>query len=702
MSVWVILPLIASFFNLLLIALVLRSNPRAGLNRILSLFLLVLAVWALAVFSLRMSATLAEALPWQKLALAVGPLGAVLYYHFTLRLTRASLHRTYLLLAYELVILITLLAPSDLIVSGNQMKFYGPAPLPGPFFFAYITIMYALVFLGVRNLVLTIRTSPSHKERNRANYVILGTLCFLGGGITDFLPVLGLRIYPLGIIGNLLFSFFAVVAIVRHQLLDIRFMARKGLAYVVFIAFVVGIYIDIILMISGTRRVPIWTNVVLITLLAVSLQIVLARVQRLVDRVFYRHRYDYIKALEQFSHQTQSIADLDSLCATLVNTIALALEAKNVYLLLPSPPAGDFTVHAASVAMARFSIAADSPFIGWIKRSDQLLTSRDLNILPQFQGLRLSEKAFLKMLSGEIYLPLKGRAGVAGILVLVARPTGRPYSGEDIAMLWAISRQAAVSLENAHLYAQENARLEQAEKLEQMKSDFMVKISHQLKTPLTSLRAAVDILAEEEARNPSPVRLTLVRTMGLGIDSLQRLISRILDLAKIQTATLELHRQPVDLAALVEETAAMMAPALALKKQTLSLELPDALQAVAADGQRLEQVLVNLVENASKFTGREGRITVRVKELEDTGVVVEVEDSGPGIPENEQKRIFEPYYQVKMPGSDIGNGLGLAIVKSLIELHGGRVWVESQVGTGSTFSFLIPSRSDDNDNKEKQ
>jgi len=698
MNLWVCVPLIPGVLNLFLIYLVLRSNWRVRLNRVVSLFLLTMAIWAFAVFGLRVVPSLEEALPWQKVALANGPIGAVLYYHFIMLLTRraaAKSSKRLIIIGYLLIVLFMSLVPTNLLVEGNQMKFYGPAPVLGKAFFVFIALLYFYVLMGVLNLWRAVRRSPSHQERNRAAYIIVGTACFLLGGISDFLPVIGLNIYPLGVIGNLLFCIFVTVAIVRHQLLDIRIIFRMGLSYGIVSAIVVGVYVGIIFLFTtlfGTQGISVWANITVIFVLALTLQPILRRVQRMIDRLFYRERYDHLEALELFTRETQSVVDLQGLSIALTDAVALAMQARKVYLLLSSPQTNAFVLYPATDnELFTGSIATSSALMRWMRRNEGHLRSIDLDIQPEFRGLRAKERDFLKKLGGEIYMPLKTPSGLTGILILAPKLSKEPYSNEDVALLWTLTRQAAMSIENARLYAEERERAAALRTLEQMKSEFLVTASHQLKTPLTSVKVAADILIEQEGKDPSASRLPMIQTLSVGVSSLERLVNEVLDFAKMQTATLDIHREPSDILQLIRDVAAMMAPALQRKKQQLKLELPDTLPLTLIDWHRLEQVLVNLVENASKFTPKNEQISVRASEDSQSGVIVEIEDSGPGIPQDEQDKIFEPYYQASdTSGYYAGSGLGLAIARSLVQLHQGKIWVNSKVGKGSTFYFSVP------------
>jgi len=274
-----------------------------------------MAIWAFSVFGLRASPTLEGALPFQRAAVGFGTIGAVLYYHFTVLLTRPSASarsNRILVIGYLLVIVFAGLLPT----TGNQMKFYGPAPVLGKAFAMYIVLLYFYVTLGIINLWKAARNSPN-----------------------DLFPVLGMRIYPLGMIGNLLFCLFVGIAIVRHQLLDIKIMIRRGLAYGAASTIVIGTYVGLIFLVNiifDIQRISLWANVTAMFLLAVILQPVLRKAQRMVDRLFYRERYNYLEALMQFSRETQSIANVQELGSNMVQLVTGALRTSSTCLLLPA------------------------------------------------------------------------------------------------------------------------------------------------------------------------------------------------------------------------------------------------------------------------------------------------------------------------------------------------------------------------------
>lgn len=217
--------------------------------------------------------------------------------------------------------------------------------------------------------------------------------------------------------------------------------------------------------------------------------------------------------------------------------------------------------------------------------------------------------------------------------------------------------------------------------------EFIKLLVHELKTPITSMIAACELLID---RLPEGPLLSLAKSLGRGASSLDGRVDELLDLAKIEVGMLRLNRKLVDPLALVQKVYEDMAPAIGKHGQSLTLNAPLLLPKVYADEDRLRQVILNLLHNSSKFTPDGGQIILRTRE-QGGNLLVEVVDTGPGIADEEQHRLFEAYYQVESNGKRVsGLGLGLALCKSLVEMHGGQIWVKSRSGEGSTFGFSMP------------
>jgi signal transduction histidine kinase len=256
-----------------------------------------------------------------------------------------------------------------------------------------------------------------------------------------------------------------------------------------------------------------------------------------------------------------------------------------------------------------------------------------------------------------------------------------------------------IAIENVRLFQeiQEKGRQletanERLKELDQLKSDFVSKVSHELRTPLTAIKGAVDLLLREVPGRLSENQTHYLTRVRSNTQHLAGLINDLLDLAKIEEGKVELKGVRVSVGGLVHEVMENVKPMAAEKPVLLEVKMPEPSVLVWADRDKVTQVLMNLIGNAIKFTPPQGRVMVSASRDGTEWAQVSVNDSGPGISAEECQKIFQKFYQISEGGGlkPKGTGLGLAISKALVELHGGKIWVESQEGRGSTFSFTLP------------
>ncbi len=223
--------------------------------------------------------------------------------------------------------------------------------------------------------------------------------------------------------------------------------------------------------------------------------------------------------------------------------------------------------------------------------------------------------------------------------------------------------------------------------LDRVKSEFISIVSHDLRTPLTTIRGYVDLLSRVGPLND--VQQDFVARIERSTGNIVELISDLLDVSRIE-AGLDWEMESTDLARIVQDAVAVLRSNAEAKQQTLTVEVAD-LPPILGNRRRLEQVVANLVGNAIKYTPEGGRIDVALR-AENDFMVLRVRDNGIGISAQDQQRIFDKFYRVESDETMaiVGSGLGLSIVKTIVEKHMGRVWVESEVGAGSTFSVLLP------------
>ncbi|OGO23786.1 MAG: hypothetical protein A2144_09000 [Chloroflexi bacterium RBG_16_50_9] len=219
---------------------------------------------------------------------------------------------------------------------------------------------------------------------------------------------------------------------------------------------------------------------------------------------------------------------------------------------------------------------------------------------------------------------------------------------------------------------------------------FIDTLAHELKTPLTSIIAAAGLLAEEIETFGDESCQKLTQTIMRNANTLEARLGELMDIVKTGSGRLQLRLEPVDMKSLLQGIGMQISPLIQSKKQSLNMDLPDSLPIIHGDGHRLEQVVINLMNNATKFTPEGGNITLKARK-KDAVLVIDVKDNGIGISKDEQSRLFQPYSRLSADRQrHPGLGLGLALAKQVVELHGGKIWVESESGAGSTFSFSLP------------
>lgn len=230
--------------------------------------------------------------------------------------------------------------------------------------------------------------------------------------------------------------------------------------------------------------------------------------------------------------------------------------------------------------------------------------------------------------------------------------------------------------------------LTEVRRVEMVRRDFIANVSHELRTPLASLKAVVETLEEGAIEDHEAARDFLAKMHG-EVDGLAQLVSELLELSRIESGQASLRIEPTAVDGLVRQSVERLLAQAERAGLAIGVDLPLEIPAVAADSQRVQQLLLNLIHNAIKFTPAGGRITVAARPDGDD-VVFTVSDTGVGIPEEDLTRIFERFYKTDRSRSAGGTGLGLAIAKHIAQAHGGRIWAESTEGGGSRFFFTLP------------
>jgi PAS domain S-box-containing protein len=327
-------------------------------------------------------------------------------------------------------------------------------------------------------------------------------------------------------------------------------------------------------------------------------------------------------------------------------------------------------------------------------QSVEILVPEDLRALHEKHRARYSDSPVTRRMGGGLALNGQRKDGSRFPVEISLRPVKSADGVRITAVIRDITerKQAEEHLQEIqNRYVRElELRNREIERADRLKSEFLASVSHELRTPLHTIIGFSELLAEETQGILEEKHRRFLDHIRKDSSYLLALINDLLDLSKIEAGRLELRRETVDVAAAIEEALSSVRP----QSFTKSIEIETNIEssaAVRADRLRFKQVLYNLLDNAVKFTAEGGR--VRIDVLTRQGCVeISVSDTGIGIPPEEHAGIFDKFHQVGATTKGVreGTGLGLAITKRLVEQHGGHIWVESEPGKGSRFTFTIP------------
>jgi PAS domain S-box-containing protein len=274
------------------------------------------------------------------------------------------------------------------------------------------------------------------------------------------------------------------------------------------------------------------------------------------------------------------------------------------------------------------------------------------------------------------------------------------YSGNESTKRVLRTSSAVVEDPNGHTVGMVTTLndITRQKEVEKIKADFVANVSHELRTPLVAVGQSISMMLDASAGDISDTQKQFLTIADRNVKRLSLLINDLLDLAKLEAHRMQLKRQLADLGQVIDESVQSVNAWAKTKAVVIEKQVAAGLPLISIDQNRIIQVLINLIGNAIKFTPRDGRITVRcAPEQDGTIIEVRVMDTGVGIPPEDLVKIFDKFYQTReRPSSDIsGTGIGLTIVKEIVELHGGKVWAESEHGNGASFIFTLPMTAPD-------
>jgi len=461
-----------------------------------------------------------------------------------------------------------------------------------------------------------------------------------------------------------------------------------------------------------------------------------------------RSEVDTRRILREYSLSLSSVLNMDLLAATAVGLIDEALEIRRGYLFIVNHEKTDnqdiYNLRGSKGTGEGMSVTgtlrAASTINQYFNQNRRPLSQQALDTLPEMQNLTVEEKTWFSDLKADLYIPVHVKDEWVGLFALGPKVTGEAFTEDDLWLLSTLADQTAVALQNARLveslmrvnndfrraYAaleQSNRQLEQSnrqlsrthaqlEKLDRTKSDFIAISSHELRTPLTMIRGYSEMLKDDEYIRDDPTRTKMVTGIHTGILRLHEIVDSMLDMASIDSRSMQLNLTPVSTHALIQSVCETLRKPAA--DRNIGLEITGEVQnlpRVEADPEALRKVFYHLIINAIKYTPDGGKITVMgaaaargSRGFQEDGIELVVSDTGIGIDPAFHELIFTKFYQTgelalhstgKTKFKGAGPGLGLSVSKGIIEAHRGLIWAESsghdeELCPGSQFHVILP------------
>ena len=400
------------------------------------------------------------------------------------------------------------------------------------------------------------------------------------------------------------------------------------------------------------------------------------------------HSVEELKALGDVTQAVNSTLDLQTVLSTIVTKAVQLSRSDSGVIYVFDELDQRFRVRA-TFGLTEDLVAAIRTQADAIR---QATVDRELQETPDIRDETPSPLRDIAMRAGlraRLVVPLVGPDRVIGALVIRRKQPGR-FEKQTTQLLRTFAAHSVLAIQNARLFDEIQDKSRQLEEASQHKSQFLANMSHELRTPLNAILGYTELMADGAYGEPSEKMLGIFKRLESNGKHLLGLINDVLDLSKIEAGQLVLELSDYSIQDIAQTVRSTLEPLAADKKLAFKVEIAAGLPSGHGDGRRLTQVLINLVGNAIKFTDA-GEVAIKA-EANNGSFYVSVRDTGPGISAADQAKLFQEFQQADnaITRKKGGTGLGLAISKRIIEMHGGKIWVELQLGQGSTFAFTLP------------
>lgn len=677
--------------------------------RYFALFASLLNIWLILQFVAQLfSGAGVDTTLLLRLSVAVSPFFIICFFLFAMQYVGIGVRKGRHFILPTLAALASV--STDLVVQSASASTAGIVVHDGPLYYPVfgIVILYALVGIGyiIRDSRSKANKYPSRKQAN--NILIAGVLqaIIIISGAAIFFPdePFGQVVVPFAL-------FFMVVifsyAIIRHRLFDIRLVVVRALAYSLSVATLVLIYL--LLALGLTRIFPIIQSdsaqQAFYLATALILALTFAPLKSFFDRVtrsiFYQDAYESQKIIDDFSSILVSTVDIKDLSQHAIDILKDAVKSQYVAIILPSHD---------QKGPKRLIVKGNKKLFKESSLTETLSLYPD-KLIVQDEIYREKKKLFETMQSSNcaIAARLETHDSFIGYILFGFKNNGKPYTHQDIELIRITTDELALGIQNA-LSVQEvkdiNATLKQRveeatkelratnfqlQRLDEAKDEFISMASHQLRTPLTSVKGYISMVLEGDAGKIAVQQRQLLTEAFASSERMVHLINDFLNVSRLQTGKFMLEQRPVDLTKIVAQEVESLQTTVKMHDLKLRFRPPAYFPVLYVDEGKIRQVIMNFIDNAIYYSRENSTIIVNLSVI-GGDVLLEVHDTGIGVPKAEQAHLFGKFFRATNARKQRpdGTGVGLFLAKKVIVAHGGTIVFQSVEGEGSTFGFRLP------------
>jgi signal transduction histidine kinase len=696
--------LLTAFINLLLGIISYQKNSKSATNKLLTALTVIFALWTVANYFSLNAPTPESTLFWIRAVMFItAPLGPVLYlFIHTFPNADLNINKRVLYTLIFLTLFVQAIAFTPLLFSGVTIgEQITPTPAPGLLLFALLFVGAPIA--GIIELFKKFRKATG-LERQQLKFLVFGIgMTFSLLILTNFVFVVLFQVSEFVIFGPIFSLFFVgsiFYAIVKHRLLAIRLILARSVAYFFLIAVLASIYTLGVFFLSQyiftgeTAYEERYIYALLGVFIVLTFETIKNAVQQATDRVFFRGKYDSDELIFELTTIIASTYKLKELTQSTLHKLLDTLRVER----------GAFIVYRKQ---NKFTISAEGyrKLPAFKKETVDTLQKMNRMILLDEEKDRKT-KQLLNQMGVIAVLPLSDRERNEGLLVLGSKKSGEMYTPQDIKILEIFGPIISIAIQNAKAYEEIKSfnktlsdKVSAATKelqeshvklqtLDKQKDKFLGMASHELKTPITSIKAFSQVLYRKIDKKEHKEYASLLESINTQTDKVTKLINDLLNVSNIEEGKLVLKKEKFDADELVTKTISDMQYTSDTHQIVKQGEIT---KPAFGDADRLAQVLSNLLTNAIKYSPKAKKVLVELSQTKDYAKI-SVKDLGPGIEKVDQQKIFERFYRTKYHEEKniAGFGLGLYIAAEIIKRNNGKLYVESTVGKGSTFSFTIP------------